>query len=131
MFFLALGLAILSTVAALYLRRDNEKARSWERVNGLIDERFAFVFLPAFAVALFGLVFLAAGNLSHEMPVVAIMFFVIGVPLTVIGTLGCIMGLFGARYPQWLVPYWRRHSPYRTAEDRARRPRRKNRRYDS
>lgn len=130
MFYLALGLAIASSVAALYLRRDNEKARSWERVNGLIDERFAFVFLPAFAVALFGLVFLAAGNLSHELPVLAIILFVIGVPLTVVGAMGCIMGLFGTRYPQWLVPQWRRHSPYRTEADRPRRPSQRKRHTD-
>ncbi|MDO5719225.1 MAG: hypothetical protein Q4P05_00645 [Actinomycetaceae bacterium] len=113
MFFLALALAVVTTVGALYLRRDTPGARTWERQNGIIDERFAFVFLPSFALTLFGLAFLSASSLSHENPVVSGALLVFGFPATLIGSIGSIMGLFGTRYPEWMIPTWRRKSPHR------------------
>ncbi|MDO5722272.1 MAG: hypothetical protein Q4P06_07010 [Actinomycetaceae bacterium] len=120
MLFLALGLAVISTAGALYLRVDSEKARTWERTRGLIDEPFAFVFLPSFALALWALVVISAANLSYQIPALKITLFAIGVPLAIAGTAGVIMGLFGTRYPQWLIPTWRKNSPYRKSSNGSR-----------
>lgn len=126
MFFLALGLALLTTVGALYLRLDTPKARAWERTQGIIDERFAFVFLPGFALALWGLATIAAANLSADLPVLRIVLYVVGVPLALAGALGVLTGLFGVFYPQWLVPQWRVNSPYRKPPQRTRRRNRRS-----
>lgn len=121
MFFLAIGLALLTTAGALYLRMNTEKGRTWERTEGMIDERFAFVFLPSFALALWGLAAISAANLSSEMPVLRTALFIVGVPIALVGGVGVIAGLFGVSYPEWLVPHWRRTSPHRKPVKRARR----------
>ncbi len=121
MLFLAIGLALLTSAGALYLRINSEKGRTWERTEGMIDERFAFVFLPAFALALWGLAAISAANLSGEIPLLRALLFIIGVPIALVGAVGVIAGLFGVSYPQWLVPQWRRTSPYRKPVKRMRR----------
>lgn len=113
MFFLALALAAVTTVGALYLRRDTPGARTWERHNGIVDERFAFVFLPSFALTLFGLALMSASGLSHEHGLLSGALLALGLPATLIGSVGSIMGLFGTRYPEWMIPQWRQNSPHR------------------
>lgn len=122
MFFLALALAAVTTVGALYLRRDTPGARTWERQNGIIDERFAFVFLPSFALTLMGLALLSASGLSRDNTVLAGALLIVGFPAALVGSVGSIMGLFGTRYPEWMIPKWRQNSPHRVP------PRRRERR---
>ena len=115
MFYLAILLAIVTGVAALLLRRDTPRSRHWETQEGLIDERFAFVFLPGFSIALFGLSFLAAGHLSADIHVLSVVLLAIGAIVTLVGAIASLIGLFGARYPEFLIPHWRRTSPHRVA----------------
>ncbi|MDO5729365.1 MAG: hypothetical protein Q4P71_07055 [Actinomycetaceae bacterium] len=126
MFFLALALAIVTASGALYLRRDTPSSRAWEKQNGIIDERFAFVFLPSFSLTLFGLALMSASGLSHDHPLVSGLLLSLGLPFTLIGSVGAITGLFGTRYPEWLIPRWRRESPYRTPPKRRGRRRKTN-----
>lgn len=118
MFFLALALAVVTAIGALYLRRGTPGSRAWEKQNGIIDERFAFVFLPSFALTLVGLALMSASGLSQDYQLASALLLSLGLPLTLIGSVGAIMGLFGSRYPEWMIPRWRRESPYRTEPKR-------------
>ncbi|MDO5048642.1 MAG: hypothetical protein Q4D87_02000 [Actinomycetaceae bacterium] len=113
MFILAFLLGVVALAGTLWLRRDTPSSRSWETQQGLIDERFAFVFLPSFTVLLFGLGIIGISGLFEDFTIPVIILFAVGVILTGIGTLGSIIGLFSKRYPLWLLPQWRLNSPHR------------------
>ncbi|EEH63645.1 hypothetical protein HMPREF0044_0664 [Gleimia coleocanis DSM 15436] len=106
MVFLAFGFGILCAIGALYLRRDTPGSRAWQGQNGMIDERFAFLFLPAFAMALLGLGLVSAGGLSRSIPWLFWTLTVIGLPFAVVGLGGALVGLFGKTAPAWLLPRW-------------------------
>ncbi|WIK64527.1 hypothetical protein [Gleimia hominis] len=113
MFFFAFILGVLSLAATVYLRVGSPRSRWWERTDGIIDETFAFLFLPALSALLLGLVLVGAGMLSGSLPALRIIFFILGGASALIGLIGSLMGLFNAQTPRWLLPKWRINSPYR------------------
>lgn len=106
---IALILGIFSAFGAWYLRQDTPSARSWESKEGIIDARFAFLFLPAFAMTLLGLSLLSAGGLSRETPWLYYLLSSIGGAVSLVGLGGVVAGLFGKRIPTFLQPAWYRN----------------------
>ncbi|MCS4483888.1 hypothetical protein NXS08_00065 [Gleimia sp. 6138-11-ORH1] len=109
MFIIALLLSVGAGIAAWYLRQDTPAARAWESNNGIIDARFAFVFLPAFSMALLGLALLSIGGLSREIPWIYWSLSTFGGLLALVGLGGCVAGLFGKKIPLFLQPAWYRN----------------------
>lgn len=113
MFIFALVLAAGCLVASLWLRRDTPASRSWETQEGIVDERFAFVFLPAITLFLAGIGLIGlAGLLGMETVAVKVLFW-FAMAITLVGIVGSVIGLFSNRYPEWLLPQWRKNSPHR------------------
>ncbi|WP_297556639.1 hypothetical protein [uncultured Actinomyces sp.] len=106
-----LGLAAL--IATLWLRKDTPSSRAWETENGIVDERFAFVFLPSFTILLFGLGIIGLSGLFSELSAGVRLLFILGCLLSAVGTFGTVAGLFSNKYPLWLLPKWRLESPHR------------------
>ncbi|MDO5034747.1 MAG: hypothetical protein Q4E01_05105 [Actinomycetaceae bacterium] len=113
MFIVALVIALLSLAASLWLRQDTPSSRAWETQDGLVDERFAFVFLPSFTLLLFGLGMVGMSGMFETFSLPVKLLFAVGLVATGVGGLGSLVGLFSNRYPLWLLPKWRMESPHR------------------
>lgn len=113
MFILAFLLGLLALAGTIWLRTDTPSSRSWETEEGIIDERFAFVFLPSFTLLLFGLGIIGVSGLFPEFTWPIKILFGIGIIMSGIGAVGSLIGLFSSRYPEWLLPQWRIDSPHR------------------
>lgn len=109
MVFIALLLGVFSAVGAWYLRRDTPTSRAWEKQEGIIDARFAFLFLPSFSLALLGLALLSAGGLSRETPWLYYLLSTVGGAVSLVGLGGSVAGLFGRKIPTFLQPSWYRN----------------------
>lgn len=116
MFVLALLLGIFAGFGAWYLRRDTPSSRAWEDKDGIIDARFAFLFLPALSLALIGLSLLSMGGLSRDIPWLFWTLSLVGGLTAAVGLGGAVAGLFGKKIPQFLQPAW-----YRNRNRRSRR----------
>lgn len=116
MFVIALLLGIFAGLGAWYLRRDTPSSRAWEEKDGIIDARFAFVFLPSFSLALIGLSLLSIGGLSREIPWIYWTLSSFGALMAAVGLGGSVAGLFGKKIPLFLQPAW-----YRNRNRRSRR----------
>ena len=106
-----LGLAAL--IATVWLRKDTPSSRAWETEDGIVDERFAFVFLPSFTVLLFCLGVIGLSGLFNELTGGVWVLFILGCLLSAVGAVGTVVGLFSNKYPLWLLPKWRLESPHR------------------
>mgnify|MGYP002735218488 CR=1 FL=1 len=113
MFILAFLLGLLALVGTIWLRRDTPSSRSWETEEGMIDERFAFVFLPSFTLLLFGLGIIGVSGLFQDLSGPVWILFILGIVMAGVGGFGSLIGLFSSRYPEWLLPQWRIDSPHR------------------
>lgn len=113
MFILALLLGALALVGSIWLRRDTPSSRNWETQNGIIDERFAFVFLPSFTILLFGLAFIGMAGLFEDLTLGPKLLLGLGILMAGIGTIGSLWGLFSRKSPEWMIPQWRINSPHR------------------
>lgn len=102
--FAALGVGIAALVITIMFRKGTPAARGWIRNDGLVDARFAFLFMPGFTLLMLGM-----GAAPHYVLFPKIMhgpYIILAGIVGLVGLIVMIWGVIPVNYPKFFTPQW-------------------------